>query len=149
MSDGSRLENLIIKGGGYKYPLSKNKYLKMNGIEVFKFSIFDVFLNISQLIKKFNIKTKYIDFLILHQSNKQIMTHISKKLKLEKKMLFSLNDFGNTGSASIPLTIVFNKNKFGKKNIKLLISGYGAGLSWSSGCLDLGKNIIIHNLLEL
>ena len=121
----------------------------MNGIEVFKFSIFDVFLNISQLIKKFNIKTKYIDFLILHQSNKQIMTHISKKLKLEKKMLFSLNDFGNTGSASIPLTIVFNKNKFGKKNIKLLISGYGAGLSWSSGCLDLGKNIIIHNLLEL
>ncbi len=149
MSDGSRFKSLIIKGGGYKYPFSKKKSLNMNGIEVFKFSIFDVFSNIYELIKKFNIKVKDIDFLILHQSNKQIMSHISTKLKLENKMLLSLSDFGNTGSASIPLTIVFNKKKFRKKICKLLISGYGAGLSWSSGHLQLNKNIKIHNLLEL
>ena len=120
----------------------------MNGLEVFKFSIFDVYLNIYELMKKFNISNKHVDFLVLHQSNKQIMSHLSKKLKLEHKMLFSLSHFGNTGSASIPLTIVFNKEKFNNKNYKLLISGYGAGLSWSSGYINLEKNTKIHKLIE-
>ena len=72
------------------------------------------------------------------------MSHLSKKLKLENKMLLSLSNFGNTGSASIPLTIVFNKEKFGKKIINSCCSGAGLSL-WSSGYINIEKNTKIHN----
>jgi 3-oxoacyl-[acyl-carrier-protein] synthase-3 len=61
--------------------------------------------------------------------------------------LFSLDTFGNTNSASIPITLLNEKKKL--KNTKLLISGFGVGLSWGSGIVDLGKNIKLTNISKL
>jgi 3-oxoacyl-[acyl-carrier-protein] synthase-3 len=61
-----------------------------------------------------------------------------KKLKItENKVIYSIDEFGNTNSASIPITIFKNlKNKY---NIKILISGFGVGYSWASAIIKLNK----------
>ena len=122
----------------------------MNGLEVFKFSISDVPENINELIKRFNLKTKKIDYLILHQSNKQIMQHIGSKTNFsQNKILFSLKNYGNTGSASIPITICHNHILFKNKTKKILISGYGGGLSWASGIIELSNRTKVYKIINV
>ena len=58
----------------------------------------------------------------------------------------SIQKFGNTNSASIPVTMVYNKDKI--KNSKKIISGFGVGYSWASAIINLEK-IRINNLLKL
>ena len=61
-----------------------------------------------------------------------------KKLKIpENKIIYSIDEFGNTNSASIPITIY--KNLKNKPNVKILISGFGVGYSWASAIINLNK----------
>jgi 3-oxoacyl-[acyl-carrier-protein] synthase-3 len=85
----------------------------------------------------------------MHQANKLINESIRKKLKIEKdKVPYSLAKFGNTSSASIPLTIVSElKNNLSKGKHKLILSGFGVGLSWASVLLDT-NNLICTEVLE-
>jgi 3-oxoacyl-[acyl-carrier-protein] synthase-3 len=75
----------------------------------------------------------------------------TKKLKFSvEKTPYSLSKFGNTSSASVPLTIVselVDKNIFSSRS-KVIISGFGAGLSWGSAIIDLSETKI-SNLIEL
>ena len=64
----------------------------------------------------------------------------------EKKILYSIENFGNTNSASIPLTIFNNYNKI--KNSNILISGFGVGLTWSSAIIKI-KKLKIKHLIKL
>ena len=74
---------------------------------------------------------------------------IRKKLKLTKeKVPYSLEKFGNTSSVSIPLTMVTQlQSKLENENLKLLLSGFGVGLSWAS-CYITAKKIFVSNLIE-
>ena len=61
-----------------------------------------------------------------------------KKLKIpENKIIYSIDEFGNTNSASIPITIY--KNLKNKSDVKILISGFGVGYSWASVIINLNK----------
>jgi len=87
------------------------------------------------LLSFYSIDKEKIDFFIFHQANMMMNKMIVKKLKLPaEKVPFSLNNFGNTSSASIPLTIVseLNDNLLNQKK-DILLSGFGVGLSW--GCV--------------
>lgn len=151
-SIGSKHQAIIIPDGGYRNPfqeesllyyknadgLERNKlHLIMNGHDVFSFSTKEVVKNIQNLFSYFNIETENIDLVFLHQANKLINDSIRKKLKIEEsKQPSTLYDYGNTSSATIPLTMIdYMKNQANKISKTCLLSGFGVGLSIASAII--------------
>lgn len=151
MTDGSGHEAIIVRDGGERNFITESSFvtkkisdgiersdieLELNGLDVFNFSLREVTPNIVNLIKVNNLDIDSIDFFVFHQANKLINESIRKKLKLPiEKVPYSIQKYGNTSSASIPLTILHAlSDKL--KNKKLLLSGFGVGLSWGSCIID-------------
>jgi 3-oxoacyl-[acyl-carrier-protein] synthase-3 len=81
-----------------------------------------------------------IDYFIFHQANSYINGFLAKKLKLpEDKIPSTIEKFGNTSSVSIPLTIVSELPNALSDHKKLLLSGFGVGLTWGTAVLDVDK----------
>ena len=96
--------------------------------------------DIKNLLAEAGVELSQLDLLIYHQANKFMTDFFTKWLKFDKaKTPYSIRKFGNTSSASIPLTIVteLKSNYPERKNV--ILSGFGAGLSWGSVLLDLRK----------
>ena len=87
---------------------------------------------------------------ITHQANMKMNNMIMKKLKLDpEKVPTCMYNFGNTSSASIPLTIVTQlKSKFESKPTKFICCGFGVGLSWGTVAFET-NNVIISDLVEI
>ena len=134
-TDGSGSD--YIKYDSDQFNNNVEKKFIMKGGNVFQYMSKKIPLEIYDLLKKSKIKLDDINFFAPHQASKFLINKISEKLKIDKKkVLLSLKYFGNTNSASIPLTLLNAKNKV--KNSKVLISGFGVGLSWGNGIIDLG-----------
>jgi 3-oxoacyl-[acyl-carrier-protein] synthase-3 len=145
-SDGEGYESIIIEDGGVRNliddsSLKINKleegiersklHLSLKGLDVFNFSVGPVPKTIKSFLLERDLKPEIIDFFIMHQANKLMNESIRKKLKFsEQQTPYSLQDYGNTSSASIPLTMVteLGKKMNGEKSI--LMAGFGVGLSW-------------------
>ena len=153
-SDGSGASNIMVKYGAARYQLKdasnneiKDEYgnirtekdLYMNNNEVFVFALNIVPKIINQLLEKTETSIDKIDYFIFHQANKKIIESIGKKLKVpSEKIIIDMENFGNTVSASIPIALAnsLNKGNF-KKGDKLLLAGFGVGLSWSATIVDV------------
>lgn len=156
-SDGSGYKSIIIPDGGLRNLISQEKsfeyktfeggisraplHLALNGIDIFNFSVNEVPSSIRELMKYNEKKTEDFDYFIFHQANKLMNETIRKKLGIEKeKVPYSIQKYGNTSSASIPLTIVSELGKESReKNLSLLLSGFGVGLSWGNVSLKTNK----------
>lgn len=155
-ADGNRSHYIMIKSGAYKYPSSveslKEKQYEdgsirtdehgvMDGSGVFDFTIQDIPLDIEKLLNYSNTQLDSIDTFYLHQANKFITDHIAKKMGIPlTKVPYSLQKFGNTSSVSIPLTMVSESKELLKENdLRALICGFGVGLSWGTGLINLCK----------
>ena len=164
-SDGAGYKSIIITDGGTRNPhkasseelfeiepgiIRSAKNLVLDGVEVFNFSLREVAPNINGLLNYTNTTLNDYDYLIFHQANKLITETIRKKLKIApEKVPYSLWDFGNTSSASIPLTIVTQLNEIVKNgSVNLLLSAFGVGLSWGSATLKI-NNIVCPNLIQI
>ncbi|MEO6883136.1 MAG: ketoacyl-ACP synthase III [Bacteroidia bacterium] len=164
-SDGSGYKAIIIPDGGTRSPYNKDsetmveiekgiirsrKNLVLDGLEVFNFSLREATPNINNLLKHIGKTTADFDYFLFHQANKLMNESIRKKLKIApEKVPYSLTNYGNTSSASIPLTIVTElTEKIKNKKISLLLSAFGVGLSWGSATLKT-ENLICPKLIEL
>ncbi|HNW56147.1 MAG TPA: ketoacyl-ACP synthase III [Bacteroidales bacterium] len=152
-SDGSGAKSLIIEGGGYRLPSSEftvkvtegpDKNLRskenifMDGPEIFNFTLREIPKDIIGLLDAANATVEDIDLFFFHQANKFMVDYLARKLKIPaEKYPLSLSSYGNTSSASIPLTIVDAENKLRAGRTRLVLSGFGVGLSWGSMLLDL------------
>jgi 3-oxoacyl-[acyl-carrier-protein] synthase III len=155
-TDGSGFEAIKIKAGGYRHisnsentvektdkdgNIRSDHQIYMDGGEVFNFTMREVPKDIKNILALSGMNLEMIDYLVFHQANKFMTDFFSKRLKLpESKVPYCLDRFGNTSSASIPLTIsseLFSLLKASNKRI--LISGFGAGLSWGSAIFNLNK----------
>ena len=161
-SDGSGVDALKIEAGGARIPASADNIsekvmedgnirsphqLYMDGMEVFNFTMLNVPKDINKMMALTGNNAETLDMLVLHQANKFMTDYFIKRLKIpSEKVPYSLDRFGNTSSASIPLTIV-TETKMRKKD-KVIISGFGAGLSWATAYLSL-KNCEICELVEV
>lgn len=136
-SDGSGGENLFCPNNGF---------LKMNGAEVFSFTLKSIPKLVLQLDNEINKKH---DLYLFHQANEFILKNIIRKAKLDKdKCLMNINKYGNVSSASIPLLISTNgKEEIYKNNVDIACFGFGVGLSWSAMSFN-SKSIKYINLLE-
>lgn len=144
MTDGSGHKALSVPYGGWRHPEGPEAF-PGDDIAVFNFTISEV----PSMIKEFLARTKTgildYDALILHQANMMIMKQIARKVKMPMdKVPVSLDRFGNTSGASVPLTIVdqFGNGQSGK-TLKLLTSGYGVGLSWGVVAFEIKDTNIL------
>ena len=138
-------DKLILNNSGFRDFKLNCPNFYMDGKEVFNFAIRNV-PKISRSICKFSkIKINQLDYFVFHQANKMMLDKIFEELEIkEKKRLFSIEKFGNTSSASIPITLSFHKSKVANKNVNILISGFGAGFSYASAILNLKQTKIFH-----
>ena len=118
-----------------------DSYIRMNGQEVFRFAVKQVPECIEELLQKCGRKKEEIDFFILHQANRRIMESIAKRLKTDiAHFPMNLQELGNTSSASIPILLdELNRKEILKKGMKLVLAGFGAGLSWGAVCMEWEK----------
>lgn len=147
-TDGSGVDNLIIPAGGFRTPATSetSNDLYMNGGEIFNFTINQVSSAIQEITQAY---PKPVDFYVFHQANKFMLEHLAKKLRLPKEqVLYSLNKFGNTSSASIPLTLVTTLEENRTKVLSLLIAGFGVGYSWAVGKVEIPTDMVM-DLIEL
>jgi 3-oxoacyl-[acyl-carrier-protein] synthase-3 len=121
-------------GSAYQELLCKDK-LYMNGRAVFSFTATMVPKHISSLLEKNSLNDDDIDKYILHQGSKYIVDTIRKRLKVDiAKVPFDMYEYGNTISSSIP--IILEKEIHKNENKKMLLSGFGIGLSWASAIIQ-------------
>ena len=109
--------------------------LAMNGGEVFNFSIFEEPSAIREILDFSGFAMEEIDYIVFHQANKYIIRNIARRLKLpaEKTPCSTVERFGNQSSASIPATICAEiSNVLRCSPTRLVLSGFGVGLSWAS-----------------
>ena len=122
----------------------------MKGMDVFAFAITTAPKSIKKLVAEYSLNTEEVEYYIFHQANRKINETISKKLKLrEEQVPYSMTHFGNTSSASIPITIVTQlADKLANKKTEMIGCGFGVGLSWGTVHFTT-DNPVISKLVEL
>lgn len=128
-SDGVKGEVLYCETGGF---------LKMDGQEVFKFAVKRVPECINDLLAANDLTIDDIDYFVLHQANKRIIEAAAKRLRAPiEKFPMNMEEYGNTSSASIPILLDEMKQKgMLKAGQKIVMAGFGAGLSWGASLLE-------------
>jgi 3-oxoacyl-[acyl-carrier-protein] synthase-3 len=123
---------------------TRGSFMRLNGIDVFNYSVKYVPDNIRSLFREAKISLDETKLLVLHQANLLINEAIRKALGVEKeKMPTTLQKFGNTASASIPLTLAHHYRPEQHDRKPLLLSGFGVGFSIGSVLLSLNSLKII------
>ena len=114
------------------------EYLYMEGQPVFKFAVKTVPECVEEVLKKAEVKKEEIRYYILHQANSRIIQSVAKRLKEpEEKFPMNLSLYGNTSAASIPILLdEMNRNGMLNRGDKLVLSGFGAGLTWGAVLLE-------------
>ena len=151
-TDGSGYDAIIAPDGGsrnqvspssfelkeYEGKMMHNLQTHMKGMDVFSFGITTAPKSIKKLGEHFCFNYLDYDYFIFHQANMKMNSQIVKKLKLEpEKVPSCMYQFGNTSSASIPLTIVSQlQGKIENSITKFICCGFGVGLSWGTVAFD-------------
>ncbi|MBK7214380.1 MAG: ketoacyl-ACP synthase III [Bacteroidales bacterium] len=163
-SDGSGYDAIIIPDGGMRNFISKKSFdykkhgegiyrnrlqIALNGIEVFNFALREVTPNMKRLLQELSKSTADFDYFVFHQANLLMNETIRKMMKLEKeKVPYTIRKFGNTSSASIPLTITTQlKDSISNGKARLFTCGFGVGLSWGSVAIE-ADHIVCPDLIE-
>lgn len=93
-------------GGKHLYQ-NELDHIVMNGREVFKFAVRQMGESAVNVIEKAGLTKEDVDFLVPHQANIRIMEAARQRLDLpEEKMSKTIQYYGNTSAASIPISIV-------------------------------------------
>ncbi|SHG18579.1 3-oxoacyl-ACP synthase III family protein [Flavobacterium defluvii] len=164
-TDGSGYKAIIIPDGGSRNRINEDSLkvvtieegisrnscnLVLDGMDVFGFGISQAPKTVKKLVEKFEIDIDKIDHFVFHQANLMMNKMIVKKLKLPvEKVPYSLKEFGNTSSTTIPLTIIAELKESLRNNSKdLIVCGFGVGLSWGTAKIKL-NNVVISDLIEI
>ena len=163
-TDGDGYDAIITPDGGSRNPITIESFqeeevdgkmmnrfqTRMKGMDVFSFGISTAPKSVKKLAEHFNFNYQDADYFVFHQANMKLNNMIVKKLKLESSKVPScMYNFGNTSSASIPLTIVTQlKDKIETQITKFICCGFGVGLSWGTVAFET-NNIVVSNLVEV
>lgn len=141
LTDSSTYESVRMRGGGSSFPLHRNnplsaQFIEQNGLATWKQAVTNLPVVINALLKKASLSTSEIDFVIFHQANHFLINYIMQKMKIPvEKTYMNVQDYGNTGSASIGIALSEAMEKgLIKKGFKVVIAGVGAGFNFGA-CL--------------
>ena len=122
----------------------------MDGMAVFSFALAQIPLHISTFVKESAVESSDIDQVFLHQANKMISEGITRRLDWPKTAFpATLMKYGNTSSASIPITICDHyTNAANAPNQLALLTGFGVGLSWGSALVRLDNDLLTNTAFQ-
>lgn len=163
-TDGSGFDAIITPDGGSRNPYTDKSFVqeningkhlcrlqtRMKGMDVFSFGISVAPKSVKKLAEHYDFDYGSADYFIFHQANMKMNDMIAKKLKLPaEKVPTCMYKFGNTSSASIPLTIVSQlKGKFENESTRFICCGFGVGLSWGTVVFDT-NDVVVSQLVEV
>lgn len=164
-TDGSGADAIMIRDGGYRNMFSadsmverehaqdivlNNTHCALDGMSVFSFGITKAPKSVRCLAEHFSLNLDEIDLFEFHQANMFMNERIRQKLKLpEDKVPNCIRDYGNTSSASIPLTMVTQvRERLQGTPLKHIACGFGVGLSWGSVYFETDR-IAVPELIEI
>lgn len=148
-TDGRGCDLLTVPAGGARMPFDQTtckeliddndnvrslENLYMDGTGIFEFTIREVPDSVYRIVKKEQLNMNEIDLFIFHQANKFMLDYLQRIMKIPKDRFFvDMTDIGNTVSASIPIALKRAIHSgLVHENQKILLSGFGVGLSWGS-----------------
>jgi 3-oxoacyl-[acyl-carrier-protein] synthase III len=139
-TDGNAAELLVIKGGGTRFPLDPQRLeqnwnkIQMEGREVYKFAVRALTDAVEEALEANGLKAQDVSHVIPHQANVRILDAVLERLGIPRsKAWMNLDKYGNTSSASLPMTLdeAARAGKLHKGDI-LAMMAIGAGMAWGS-----------------
>lgn len=145
-SDGSKGDLLITPGCGSKNPASSLviennlQFIHMKGNEVFKTAINTLTNDVLKILEKNKISSEKINLFVPHQANLRIINAVKDRLNLsDNQCVVTVDKFGNTSSASIPMALNYAyENNNLKNGDLLLLDAFGGGFTWGSALIKFG-----------
>lgn len=162
-TDGSGFDAIITPDGGARSPFTTQSFefedvegkqmcrlqARMKGMDVFSFGITTAPKTVKKLGEHFDFNYLEADYFVFHQANMKMNNMIAKKLKLDSEKVPScMYRFGNTSSASIPLTIVGELRGKCENGKQFICCGFGVGLSWGT-IRFVTDNMVVSPLVEV
>ena len=137
-ADGGGGANLWLPGSGSRKFEDPDKFVKMNGREVFKFATRVMVSSAEAILNECDKTVDDVDVYVPHQANVRIIDHAARKLGFpQEKTIVNVNKYGNTSSGSIPLALADAADDGRLEPGKLvLLTGMGAGLTWGSALIE-------------
>ena len=141
-SDGTKGMVLACKNRLNNNPLIKNSvepdHVFMDGQEVYKFAVSTVPASIQAVLEEAGLEVSDIKYFLLHQANIRIIQSVAKRLKADiNRFPTTLEHCGNISAASVPILLdEVNKKGMLQRGDKLVMAGFGAGLTWSAAVIE-------------
>ncbi len=128
----------VEKAGASKLLIDNEAHIKMEGRAVYNFAVKRIVSTIKDLLARNNITLDDIDYIVPHQANNRIIQAAAKRLKVDESKFFSnVDKVANTSAASIPIALdQLHRSKKIKKGDKLIIVGFGAGLTYGGSYIE-------------
>ena len=135
-SDGSGMQYLHQKAGGSRLPPSAETvakrlhYIHQEGAQVYKFAVAGMTEVAREIMARNNLSADMIDWAVPHQANRRIIETAAERLGLPlERVMFTIHKYGNTTTASIPLSLWDYEDKL-KVGDRLLLAAFGGGFTW-------------------
>ncbi len=114
------------------------KFLHMDGRAIYSFATRQVPKNINEVLELGNLKITDVKYAVPHQANQRIVEVVSKKMGIPASFFYSnIHKYGNTSSGSIPIALAeMNEKKPFEDGDKIMLTGFGAGLTWGTIILE-------------
>lgn len=158
-SDGSGYRAIYCPAGGNRMPIQPEHLVPkadadgvvrravdivLDGPAILNFSITRIPPAVESLLQQAGVTAEQVDYFFFHQANRMINETIRKKLRLQPEQAPStLREFGNTSSASIPVTMTVSAGEaLAAGGRRVVMCGFGVGLSWASCLLDMGPTVM-------
>ena len=137
-ADGAGGVSLWLPGSGSRHFDDPERFVKMNGREVFKFATRVLVSSAQKILSECGRTIDDVDVYVPHQANVRIIEHATSKLGIDPaRVVVNVDRYGNTSSGSIPLALVDAQRdgRLGPGKL-VLMTGMGAGLTWGSGLIE-------------
>ncbi|MDQ4132469.1 MAG: 3-oxoacyl-ACP synthase, partial [Actinomycetota bacterium] len=144
--DGSAASLLAVPAGGSRLPTTAETvaggqhYLKMEGQEVFRRAVRAVVESSASTLRQVGMTADDVDLFVPHQANHRIIEAAANRLGIPSERTFvNIDRYGNTSAASIPIALA-EAAESGRLHPGglVLLSGFGAGMSWASALIRWG-----------
>jgi len=140
-TDGSQTDILTLEAGGTRRPVTverarrrENRNIAMKGREVFREAVTRMGAASREVLKQAGIRVDELALVVPHQANLRIIRALQKQLEIpEDKLAVNVQNYGNTGSASVPLALweARNQGRVTKGDL-VLLTAFGAGFHWAA-----------------
>lgn len=167
-TDGRGAVNLMVPAGGFRAQRTEqtarrtereggnvrsDEDLFMDGAEVFAFTLRAVPALLREVLADASETLETVDAVVMHQANRMMLQHLARRAKVpDGKMVYALERFGNTSSASIPLALCAEEGlapKLRAGAAKLLLAGFGVGWSWGATVLTTDAGIAVPPIVRV